>query len=664
MCAQRPPLGLTDPAAASREPVRLVAGQAFGCRALAALVAACALSAGLVLASNHPAHPALAAAALAAWIAAAMRWRRLWLFVLPAALPAANFAPWTGWIVFDEFDLVLLGAATAGFAAMARSGPDPHPTPAAPERDGRQPWRLVAPMLCAATMLGALLHGLAAGGVEPTGWHDGYSDPLNALRVAKGPLYALLLLPLLRHELRRATGEVVRRVGAGMLAGIGVVVVAVVVERTGFPGLLDFSRPYRTTAWFWEMHVGGAAIDGYLAMAWPFVAWAVLRSRTPLRWALWAALALLLGYACLTTFSRGLYLGILGGICTLFFSLRRRSDRPVLPAWRRRADWMLVAALLMQAAAVLGTESFMRTRVNDVEGDFAKRLVHWQRGLRLLSGPLDWSFGKGTGRLPKEYAASVPEDELPGAARAVSDGAGTRLVLEGPPHDESLAGRYALTQRVPPAPTTYRATFDAHVDKPVRVAVSVCAMHLLHEGTCQRAVATLVPGAAYWQQVGLPLVGPRLPGKPRALPTAVFAVTVLEANARVELVRITLGDERVADALSNGDFSRGLAHWFPVASNYFVPWHIDNFFLELLIEQGVVGLAAVTLLLVVALARLLSPRQRDSPAAPYLAASLVGALLVGTVSSLLDMPRVAFLLFFLALLSTELGTARGHDGRL
>ena len=201
-----------------------------------------------------------------------------------------------------------------------------------------------------------------------------------------------------------------------------------------------------------------------------------------------------------------------------------------------------------------------------------------------------------------------------------------------------------------------------HVDKPVRLGVSVCAMHLLYEGTCQRAVANILPDAAPWQRITLPLVGPRLPGDVRALPTAVFAITVLDANAHVGLDHITLGDDRVANVLHNGDFSQGLAHWFPLARNYFVPWHIDNFYLELLIEQGVAGLAAVALLLASALATLLSARQRASPATPYLAACLVSALLVGMVSSLMDTPRVAFLLFFLAVLSIQLGTARSDSG--
>jgi len=94
----------------------------------------------------------------------------------------------------------------------------------------------------------------------------------------------------------------------------------------------------------------------------------------------------------------------------------------------------------------------------------------------LLKDPADWWFGRGSGRLPTEYAKAVPEDELPGSAQAVSDSAGAHLILNGPGHIEALAGHYALTQRVPIESIAYRAAFDVHVDSPVRLGVSVCAM--------------------------------------------------------------------------------------------------------------------------------------------------------------------------------------------
>ncbi len=78
-----------------------------------------------------------------------------------------------------------------------------------------------------------------------------------------------------------------------------------------------------------------------------------------------------------------------------------------------------------------------------------------------------------------------------------------------------------------------------------------------------------------------------------------------------------------------------------------MPWHIDNLYLELLIERGLLGLLLGGALVATALWQLVLGSARHQPLAPYLAASLSGVLLVGLVSSVMDVPRVAFLLFLL-----------------
>jgi O-antigen ligase len=103
--------------------------------------------------------------------------------------------------------------------------------------------------------------------------------------------------------------------------------------------------------------------------------------------------------------------------------------------------------------------------------------------------------------------------------------------------------------------------------------------------------------------------------------------------------------------LRNGDFEHGLARWYPVARDDFLPWHIDSLPLEVLIERGTLGLTTLALLTGCALHALLAARNRGLTAAPFLAASLLGALLVGLVSSVLDAPRVAFLLLYLIAVS-------------
>ena len=82
--------------------------------------------------------------------------------------------------------------------------------------------------------------------------------------------------------------------------------------------------------------LGGAAIDAYLALATPFVAWALWRARSTWQWGLAALFALVWVYVCLTTFARGVYLGVLTAIVLLAF-LRLLGGT----GWRR---WAGVAA--------------------------------------------------------------------------------------------------------------------------------------------------------------------------------------------------------------------------------------------------------------------------------------------------------------------------------
>ena len=84
-----------------------------------ALVAALAAAAGAALASRHPLSAPAASLGFALWCVAAARWRGLWLCLVPAALPLASLAPWTGWLAFDESDLLVLGAIAGGHARQA-----------------------------------------------------------------------------------------------------------------------------------------------------------------------------------------------------------------------------------------------------------------------------------------------------------------------------------------------------------------------------------------------------------------------------------------------------------------------------------------------------------------------------------------------------------------
>ena len=639
-------------------------------RAFSALLALVYGAAGVVLALAHPVSPMLALVGFYL-VAIVALWRPgIWLFAVPACLPFLNFAPWTGWLIFDEFDLLMLAVLAAGYFRLARL-----------PRDTAFRWTqplsfstTIVSMFAVFSLLSLARGGLDAGGLI-WGWFQGYGDPMNSLRASKSLLWATLCIPLLQDALRQSVVQSCRRLAAGMLVGLVVVTLAVLWERAAFPGWFNFTAKYRTTALFWEMHVGGAAIDAYLALATPLVAWALHSARRPWQWAWGALLAVLVTYAGLTTFSRGVYLSMAAPLVLLGLLLwvqkagldlramvlslwqRRRPS-----GWRAKGAWILSIALVAEVVGVLNGGSFMASRITTTERDFGSRMAHWQRGLDLLHDPVDWLVGIGLGRLPSQYASNYPEGEWPGHV-AWQAGQGVKppvMRVYGPDTNDGLEGLFAATQRVSLVPgARYRASLQVRVEAPVTVYLQLCERHLLYPAGCQDAYLTLKPAADpashSWQHIEVPLRGSNFQRGPWFAPRlGMLSVTVLGAGTHADFRSIGLQSTDRKELLTNGDFVQNLAHWFPAVRFYFLPWHIDNLYLEVLVERGLLGLLLWGALMATAVWHLVLGAARHQPLAPYLAASLSGGLLVGLVSSVMDVPRVAFLLFLLVFFALQL----------
>ncbi|KQP39793.1 hypothetical protein ASF44_08690 [Pseudorhodoferax sp. Leaf274] len=621
---------------------------------------------GLWLASRHPLAPAWVGAAWLLWLGVAWRWPRLWLFMVPAALPWLSLAPWSGWIAVDETDLLILAALAAGHARLAV--PPVRPAPAAP--------------LAHAWLPGVLWHALGLSLLAGLwlAWADVHRPPAhvsgvytsfdNSLRVGKSLAYALLAAPLLREAVRHSARAAQRLLGAGMVAGLVAFALGALWEREAMPGLLNFASDYRITGLFWEMHVGGAAIDAYLAMAVPFAVWAVVSARSPGAWLAAALLAQVLAYLCLTTFARGVYGAVLGGLVVAGLLLRGQPRAPLavpVAPWRRRANAVLRVLLVVQVLLMAFASSFMVDRLRASNNDFGSRMAHWARGVSILQTPREWLTGIGLGRLPERYADLGRAGEFPGAAVVTADdGAADQhhLRLYGPPTRWQLAGRYALTQQVALVPGEhYRLALDLRTAQTVRLRVMVCERHLLYERDCQvRHLLHRGSTGGAWRRTEMDLLGPALePGEPWAPRRVSLELAIAHPGGVVDLDNLELTAGSRAQLLRNAGFEQGLAHWFPVVDAYFLPWHIDNLYLEWLIERGVLALLAFAGLAGLALWRVSFGAARGQPMAPFLAASLAGGCALGLVSSIMDMPRVAFLFLLLMLLALQLPRAAPAD---
>lgn len=274
---------------------------------------AASIGLGLVGAELAWHHPLSGPFALAAWMAvaalAALFWVKTPVLVL-APLPLVGLAPWSGWITFEEMDLLVTACGFGGYLAYALQ---------LNARDRAPAWRhslvyssavVVLILALAASTLWGIKRGFADAGGFQFGWFHGYHEAMNSVRNGKAIFLVLALLPLWCAAAAARPRGFSRGVLLGLVLALAGGSAAALWERLAFTGLLDFSTDYRTTALFWEMHVGGAALDGFLVLTLPFALLALLRTRSPWRFAAGLVISLLAAYACLTTFSRGVYLAL------------------------------------------------------------------------------------------------------------------------------------------------------------------------------------------------------------------------------------------------------------------------------------------------------------------------------------------------------------------
>ena len=652
-------------------------------RVASTATAAACLGLALWLALHHPIAPWAAALLVLFSVAMAARWRGFWLVAIPGALPWLDFSPWTGWQVVSEFDIFLLAVFAGAYGRMARSSmreriadplAKPDVRPAIRAIDLTQ-WILL--LALALSGLIGLVRGLIDAGGLGTGWFQSYADPLNSLRVAKSLVFGLLTVALSRDAITYDATLAGRRLASGMLLGLGAVALAVLWERTAYPGFFDFGRVYRATALFWEMHVGGAAIDAYLALAMPFAWWAV--SVAHRRWSRLGAVALaIVGvYVCLVTFSRNVYLAVALPALVLAVAAWLRpvgridlmQAQHTASAVRRTSGsrmslwiWLLFAAIGL-AIPQWGAGSFLLNRLQDTGHVMDARLVHWQRTLSLPANTTEQIWGVGLGRFSSRYDQSDRSGGFPGQiewhAKWSSEVGGRDFVkLRAAQGRRYSPASFGLTQRVSIVPgARYQVELELRAATATTLKAEVCERHLLYNWDCQYAVFRLPAGQSMWSRQTQSMQGPVFRAQPWYAPRlGMMMLTVLNAGGEADVRQVALTAGNTSDLVHNGDFGDRLARWFPAAQYHYLPWHADSLYLELLVERGWTGLIVFASLLVLALWRLSRAGPACVPSARFLGASLCAALLAGVFGSVMDAPRVAFLIYFLALFALQLPT--------
>jgi VanZ family protein len=582
--------------------------------------------------AGYPIYREVLGLSLAAYSLLAWRYPPLILAAIPATLPVLDLAMWSGRFYLDEFDFLLAISLAVGYLRVP-------PAPRGFRRDGL--FVGVAMLVGVSFVVGAARGLLPWQGLDANSFTNYYSH-YNAIRIAKGALWAFLLLGLL-HRLAAAGRDIIGLFAWGMVVGLAGTVAVTTWERLSFSGLFNLASDYRVTGPFSQMHTGGAYIEGFLSAAVPFLFLCFLRVR---RGAFrLAALVLFLAttYALMVTFSRNGYAAF--GVALVLSSLaaiRQALVARTRPVSRGLAVMALAVAGLAVAVPIFQGQ-FAQERLSTISADLGVRRSHWADALRMRDqDELTALLGMGIGRYPETHFWRS-EESRSATYRLLDESANTFLRLGSGDsiYVEQIVA--VLPQR------DYVLSLDVRSHGPgSSITVPVCEKWLLASYNCVWTSIKIEDTFGAWihleRQIGS---GEIASGRWYARRPVWLSLYNPNPKLVVDVDNVRLQASDGHDLLANGDFSRGLDRWY-FSTDSHLPWHIKNLPVSILFDQGWLGVISLGLLVALALGRAARTAWGGDFAAGAVLASLSGFLVVGLFDSLIDTPRFLFLFLLLA----------------
>jgi len=568
-----------------------------------------------------------------------------WLIVLPGLLPVLDFAPWTGRFFFSELDhFILLTLAINTWYNRHLN----------PFRYIKKNVTILLILFIIFYLINLLITLLPFQTIDENSFSNYYSQ-YNGLRVSKGFFWALLLLPSLNYAYQQ-TSRTKEFFAYGVLFGLTAVILASIWERVLFTGLFDFSTDYRITAMFSSMHTGGGHIDTYLVTTIPFIAILFFNSKFHIWRSLAGAFLFVTSlYVLLVTFSRGPYFAfsIQFIILVALLFIRHKKDLN----WRKTLFIPFFVLIIPLVSIPVFEGDFIQQRFSQINTDFSIRKSHWRDAIRMMHDDFYTTlFGMGLGTYPKTYFLNNSENTIP-ATYAIGKGKGNINFLRLWSGDSLY-----MEQKVDTNPNSkYILSLDFRSNEPnPALTIPICEKGLLYSFNCQWQTLREKSMKNQWVQINqlidMKSTGANtgaIMGKLSRRPIK-LALYNGKKNTIIDIKNIMLVDTSNTNLIQNGDFSEGLDHWFFSTDNH-LPWHSKNIWIQILFDQGWVGIFIFAGLLIYSVSQQIQLLKQENSYSAVLLTSLTGFLIVGVVASPFDAPRIT-LLFFLTLFISYLST--------
>lgn len=565
-----------------------------------------------------------------------------WLIAVPALLPVFDFAPWTGRFFLSEFDYIVLVTVAIsmlrGRWSMSKNNISGF-------------FYFLLLLFIFSLVLSFIVGFFPIETIDENSFANYYSH-YNSLRVGKGFMWALLLFPVLKYSYKEIAKTRIY-FSTGILLGLLGVSLVAIWERFLFTGLFNYESAFRITSTFSSMHTGGGHIDAYLVLTIPFIVFLVVGKHVKFFKIILAIVLLVLGlYTLMVTFSRGPYMGFAIEFILLFIFLYFYCEFHQKKYWLSVFVITLIASIVWIVVVPVINGGFIKKRLGQVSEDYEIRTRHWLNTIHMMDDSFITNIiGMGLGSYPRTYFWRNPDHIVPATYSLGHDEYGSYLKLGA---GDSLY----FEQKIGVLPNMhYRLSFDVRSNSGVSaLTVPICQKALLYAFNCISNEFQLKSlDNEKWEHfekgvdtesIGLVEEGG---GGVRPIKIALYngvTETILDVK------NIAVFDENGVNLIENGDFSRGIDHWFFSTDNH-LPWHIKNIWVHIFFDQGWFGEVTFMALLTYIILHNCKHLIRGNVFSMVVLLSISGFIVVGMIDSPFDEPRLT-LLFFMIVFSSVL----------
>ncbi|NOQ14288.1 MAG: hypothetical protein GQ583_07425 [Methyloprofundus sp.] len=595
---------------------------------------ACVISASLLWkAIDYPGSSIILLGMLLLYGIILRKYSQAWLIAIPALLPILDFSPWTGRLFFSEFDYFILLTFAISLWYGRWNSPLQTLKPAA----------LFLLAIYTFFYIISLLKGLFPLQTIDANAFANYYSQYNSLRVGKGLIWAILFLPLLAYK-QHTPKSIKRYFTYGVVSGLTITVLSGLWERAIFTGLFDFSSDFRISSTFYSMHTGGAPLDAYLLLSIPFICLLFIESKNSAVRTIFIPLLFSASlYTLLVTYSRGTYIAFVFASIMLLTGLYICYKNQIVSHWKKLPWLALFFALTAIITIPVLKGSFIQHRFSQAYQEVGIRSHHWLDALDMMdAGIIPSLFGMGPGSFPRTYLWNNFTDKAPAT-----------FLLQHEKNYDYLhlgSGRPLYIEQIIniSAYTNYKLSLNYRIDSSnSRLHISICEKAIQHSFNCQEAELIPQQTNTHWQYFEHNINTQNIGENYRPIK---LILRNSQPDASIDIKHISLSSGYKSNVLYNGDFSKGMDHWFFTADDH-TPWRTENLWVQILFDQGWLGLIAFTLILFYTIAYLFQQLLKQQYYAAITLSALSGFLVLSVIDSTFDQPNITLLFFMLVYIS-------------